>query len=78
MTRSKKYSLTAVLSLGILAACGGGGGVTGDAAAQLGQAFAQAFRASDTAEPVEPGTITYQNVPDSNVAALATLEPVDF
>jgi ABC-type transport system involved in cytochrome bd biosynthesis fused ATPase/permease subunit len=76
MTRSKKYSLTAVLSLMILAACGGG--VGGDAAAQLGQAFAQAFRATDTAEPVEPGAIMFQGVSDSDVARLATLEPVNF
>lgn len=77
MTRSKKVSLTAVLSLVILAACGGGG-VGGDAVLQFGQSFAQAFRATDRAEPIEPGVISFRNVPGDNVEALAMLEPVNF
>ncbi len=74
MTRARKLSITAALSLAILAACGGGGGQIGDAAAQFGQSFAAAFRAVDTAEPIEPGAITYLRVADENLTA----EPVDF
>ncbi len=79
MTRSRKLSITAVLSLAILAACGGGGGgQIGDAAAQFGQPFAAAFRAGATAEPAEPGAVTYLTVADTNEAARLTQEPVNF
>jgi hypothetical protein len=78
MTRARKLSITAVLSLAILAACGGGGGQIGDAAAQFGQSFAAAFRAVDTAESVEPGPITYLQVADANEEVRLTQEPVDF
>jgi ABC-type glycerol-3-phosphate transport system substrate-binding protein len=79
MTRSRKLSITAILSLAILAACGGGGGgQIGDAAAQFGQSFAAAFRSVDTAEPVEPGPVTYLQVADANEELRLTQEPVDF
>jgi ABC-type glycerol-3-phosphate transport system substrate-binding protein len=77
MTRSRKLTIMGVLSLAVLAACGGGGQI-GDAAAQFGQSFAAAFRAVDTAEPVEPGPITYLQVADANEDARLTQEPVDF
>jgi ABC-type glycerol-3-phosphate transport system substrate-binding protein len=77
MTRSSKLSFTAMLSLAILAACGGGGQI-GDAAAQFGQSFAAAFRAVDTAGPIEPGPITYLLVADANEDARLMQEPVDF
>ncbi len=77
MTRTRKLSITAALSLAILAACGGGGQI-GDAAAQFGQSFAAAFRSVDTAEPVEPGAITYLRVADADEEARLTQEPVDF
>jgi hypothetical protein len=77
MIRSCKLSIIGVLSLAVLAACGGGGQI-GDAAAQFGQSFAAAFRAVDTAEPVEPGPITYLQVADANEEARLTQEPVDF
>ena len=76
MTRSNKRSIAAVLVLGVLAACGGT--AIGDAAAQFGQSFAQAFRANDVAEPVEPAVITYRSIADNNVEGLAVLEPVNF
>ncbi len=78
MTRSRKLSITAALSLAILAACGGGGGQIGDAAAQFGQPFAAAFRSLDTAEPNEPGPVTFLQVADANEEARLTQEPVDF
>lgn len=78
MTRSRKLSIAAVLSLAILAACGGGSGVIGDAAAQFGPSFAAAFRAVDTAEPIEPGPVVYMGVADSDEAARLMQEPVDF
>jgi ABC-type glycerol-3-phosphate transport system substrate-binding protein len=77
MTRSRKLTIMGVLSLAVLAACGGGGQI-GDAAAQFGQSFAAAFRAVDTAEPVEPGPVTYLQVADANEDARLTQEPVDF
>jgi hypothetical protein len=77
MTRARKLSITAVLSLAILAACGAGGQI-GDAAAQFGQSFATAFLAVDTAEPIEPGVITYLRVADANEELRLTQEPVDF
>jgi ABC-type phosphate transport system substrate-binding protein len=77
MTRARKRSVTAILALAILAACGGGGQI-GDAAAQFGQPFAAAFRALDTAEPVEPGAITYLRVADADEVTRAMQEPVDF
>jgi hypothetical protein len=77
MTRLRNHSITATLSLAILAACGGGGQI-GDAAVQFGQSFAAAFRSLDTAEPAEPGTITYLTLADTNEAARLTQEPVDF
>lgn len=76
MTRSQKLSVAAILSLGVLAACGSA--AVGDAAAQFGQSFAAAFRATDRAEPVEPAAITFNRVTDSDAAGLAALEPVNF
>lgn len=76
MTRSMKLSVAALLSLGVLAACGGT--AIGDAAAQFGQSFAQAFRANDSDDPIEPAVIAYRGVTDSNVDGLAALEPVNF
>jgi hypothetical protein len=67
------WSLSALL---VLAACGGN--AVGDAAAQFGNSFLTAFRATDTSEPVEPTAVTYRNVTDSNVDGLAALEPVNF
>jgi hypothetical protein len=79
MTRSRKLSITAALSLAILAACGGGGGgPVGDATPQFGQSFAAAFRAVDTAEPIEPGPIVHLAAADTNEAARLMQEPVDF
>lgn len=77
MTRSRKLTITAALSLAILAACGGGGPVS-NAAAQFGQSFANAFRANDRSDPVEPAAITFMRVTDSNEEGLLTLEPVNF
>jgi hypothetical protein len=77
MTRLRNLSIMATLSLSVLAACSGGGQI-GDAAVQFGQSFAAAFRLLDTAEPVEPGSITYLQVADTNEAARLTQEPVDF
>lgn len=77
MTRSRKLSVAGILSLGVLVACGGGSAI-GDAAAQFGQSFAAAFRATDQAEPVEPAAITFNRVADSDAAGLAALEPVNF
>jgi hypothetical protein len=76
MTRSVKVRVASVATLLVLAACGSG--AIGDAAAQFGASFAQSFRATDQAEPVEPAAITYRRVTDSNVDALAALEPVNF
>jgi ABC-type glycerol-3-phosphate transport system substrate-binding protein len=78
MTRARKLSITAILSLAILAACGGGGGQIGDAAAQFGQSFAAAFRATDRAEPAEPGPVTFLQVADTNEEMRLTQEPVEF
>ena len=50
------------------------GGQIGDAAAQFGQSFAAAFRSTDTAEPSEPGAVTYLQVAGENLTA----DPVDF
>jgi hypothetical protein len=77
MTRSRKLSVAAVLSLGVLVACGGGGAI-GDAVAQFGTTFGQSFRAAAQADPMEPAAITYRSVTDANATALATLEPVNF
>jgi hypothetical protein len=77
MTRAYKHAAMVILALAILAACGGGGQI-GDAAAQFGQPFAAAFRAVDTADPVEPGAITYLRVADADEAARLVQEPVDF
>jgi multidrug efflux pump subunit AcrA (membrane-fusion protein) len=76
MSRTFTLSGWSVLALVVLAACGGA--AIGDAAAQFGNNFASAFRATDTAEPVEPTAVTYRGVTDSNVEGLATLEPVNF
>lgn len=79
MTRSHKLSITVALSLAVLAACdGGGGGQIGDAVSQFGQSFATAFRATDSADPIEPGQITYLKVADADEATRLTQEPVDF
>jgi ABC-type glycerol-3-phosphate transport system substrate-binding protein len=78
MTQARKLSILAILSLAVLGACGGGGGQIGDAAAQFGQSFAAAFRAADTAGPIEPGPITYLQVADANEDARLMQEPVDF
>lgn len=77
MTRSRKLSLAAVFSLAILAACGGSEQI-GDAAAQFGQSFAAAFRSPDTAEPAEPGEVTFLRVADTDEPMRLTQEPVDF
>jgi hypothetical protein len=77
MTRAYKHSAMAILALAVLAACGGGGQI-GDAAAQFGQPFAAAFRAADTADPVEPGAVTYLRVADADEATRLLQEPVDF
>jgi hypothetical protein len=77
MTRAYKHAAMVIVALAILAACGGGGQI-GDAAAQFGQPFAAAFRAVDTADPVEPGAITYLRVADADEAARLVQEPVDF
>lgn len=76
MTRHMKLSVAGVFSLAVLTACGGS--AIGDAAAQFGASFVQAFRGAETAEPVEPAAITYRQVADGNTDALATLEPVNF
>lgn len=78
MTRSRKLSVTFVLSLAVLAACDGGGGPVGDAVSQFGQSFATAFRATDTADPVEPGPITFLMIADADEPTRLTQEPVDF
>ena len=46
--------------------------------AQFGQPFAAAFRAMNTAEPAEPGAITYMQVADADEEMRLTQEPVDF
>ena len=76
MTRSRKLSIFAGVSLVVLAACGGG--AVGDAAAQFGQSFAQAFRATDQAEPIEPTAITYLQAADTDEERRLTQEPVNF
>ncbi|MCU0801022.1 MAG: hypothetical protein MUD11_04480 [Rhodobacteraceae bacterium] len=77
MTRSRKLSVAAALSLALLAACGGGV-AGGNAAAAFGQSFAQAFLANDRTDPVEPGGITFQRVADNDEETRLTLEPVNF
>lgn len=77
MTRNARPAAALILGLAILAACGGGGQI-GDAAAQFGQPFAAAFRAVETAEPVEPGAITYLRIADADEVARLGQEPVDF
>jgi hypothetical protein len=63
----------AALGLALLvAACGSG--AVGDAAIQFGQAFAAAFRAGETATPVEPGVITFLRVTGEN----PTAEPIEI
>lgn len=56
----------------VVAACGGGGG--GDAVSRFGAAFAQAFRAAPTADPLEPGVITFVGV----AGPVLTEEPLDI
>ncbi len=77
MTRSKMFAGVAASLVLVVAACGGGGPI-GDAAAQFGQSFAQAFRAGVGAEPVEPAAITYLQVSDIDEASRLTQEPVNF
>jgi hypothetical protein len=76
MTRSRKLSACAGVLVLVLAACGTG--PVGDAAVQFGQSFAQAFRATDRAEPTEPAAITYLQVTDTDEARRLTQEPVNF
>lgn len=71
LTRSPK-AWAVVLAL-LVAACGGGGG-SGDAVSRFGAAFAQAFRAVPTADPAEPGLITFAGV----AGPVLTEEPLDI
>jgi hypothetical protein len=70
LTRSNKAWAIGLALL--VAACGGGGG--GDAVSRFGAAFAQAFRAAPTADPVEPGVITFAGV----AGPVLTEEPLDI